>query len=908
MGSTDLGGRGGVNRILVIGWTELRTFFLSPAGWIVPALFYLGSGMVFMQAVFQAGQPATLRAAFGFNAIFILLSAPAIVMGRFCEERRRGTLALLQSSPASTGEIVFGTWLGAMGVLCVLLIPTILQVVLLEMYGRPDLGSVASGFMGLMFIGGAVLASGLVVSALVASQAVAYLVTCLGWILMAVTLEIALPRVVGPQWRGLLAELDPLQRLQDFTVGLVDSSNIVYFAVGTIVLLVMAAVRLRIRRSNGASLAGVMGLLVLLIGVNAVALAPDVRMTFDATKTRAYSLSPRTESLLANLEDSWRVTILLEEERADPAMVRQIDEVLHRFESASSAISVTRLDPTDAQDVIAWEQVLADLRRIDEVEATVWRRAIQDGLGALDSLITFSQVAAGPVRSMQGGNETLKAGSSALAVMASQGRRIVDDVEAAIRVGPDHPLPDWNAAKVILQRVLSQWALECGSIASLLEGRDSTLPAVCRSTGFAAQASRLANRAEELALLPPLPSGNLGVHLLEGEAAVVIGPEGGRIISVDQLLPSAFTETATGAVAFDQRFRGEQLIAAAIRSLADARQPRVVFVHDETGSVLKGGQPDTDVAGVASMLRAGGFVVQEWRPSVDAEKPTWSEGPTAWVVLPPIRGGGTRISPGESALLRATQGLLASPEGVLISLFPSVAPSNGQRDPWAGLVSTLGIDAGTGGTFLRDRSMGELRAAPEQSMELTDFRVDHPVAAALHGQSLLLPLAIPLRITGKDPTVLGEVSPASDLWIASDWRSLVSADARLRRRIPEFDPDTAVTQPVPVLTAVSQPNGSRALVVGSGSWMRTSIADAAARAGGNRVALVHPGNHELMLAGAAWLAGLDDRIARGSLSQEVARLGGITPATRSLWGWILIAGLPLMSLAIGLSTWIRRRY
>ena len=204
--------------------------------------------------------------------------------------------------------------------------------------------------------------------------------------------------------------------------------------------------------------------------------------------------------------------------------------------------------------------------------------------------------------------------------------------------------------------------------------------------------------------------------------------------------------------------------------------------------------------------------------------------------------------------------------------------------------------------------MGELRAAPEQSMELTDFRVDHPVAAALHGQSLLLPLAIPLRITGKDPTVLGEVSPASDLWIASDWRSLVSADARLRRRIPEFDPDTAVTQPVPVLTAVSQPNGSRTLVVGSGSWMRTSIADAAARAGGNRVALVHPGNHELMLAGAAWLAGLDDRIARGSLSQEVARLGGITPATRSLWGWILIAGLPLLSLAIGLSTWIRRRY
>ena len=81
----------------------------------------------------------------------------------------------------------------------------------------------------------------------------------------------------------------------------------------------------------------------------------------------------------------------------------------------------------------------------------------------------------------------------------------------------------------------------------------------------------------------------------------------------------------------------------------------------------------------------------------------------------------------------------------------------------------------------------------------------------------------------------------------------------------------------------------------------------AASAGGDRVSLVHPGNHELMLAGTAWLAGLDDRIARGALSQEVARLASVPAASRTAWGWVLLAGLPAASLLLGFGIWLWRR-
>jgi len=89
--------------------------------------------------------------------------------------------------------------------------------------------------------------------------------------------------------------------------------------------------------------------------------------------------------------------------------------------------------------------------------------------------------------------------------------------------------------------------------------------------------------------------------------------------------------------------------------------------------------------------------------------------------------------------------------------------------------------------------------------------------------------------------------------------------------------------------------------------MRTGVADAAANAGGDRIALLHPGNHELMVAATSWLAGLDDRIARGALSQEVARLRSIGTSERRLWGWVILCVLPVAALSLALVTWIRRR-
>jgi hypothetical protein len=56
-----------VSRTLAIASRELRAYFLSPAGYIIMALFILVTGLAFSLGVLGAGQVASLRSVFGLG-------------------------------------------------------------------------------------------------------------------------------------------------------------------------------------------------------------------------------------------------------------------------------------------------------------------------------------------------------------------------------------------------------------------------------------------------------------------------------------------------------------------------------------------------------------------------------------------------------------------------------------------------------------------------------------------------------------------------------------------------------------------------------------------------------------------------------------------------------------------------
>jgi ABC-2 type transport system permease protein len=867
--------------------------------------------------VFQSGRPASLRFVLEFDAVFMMLAAPAVTMAAISEERRRGTWELLCAGPVPPWTLVSAKFVGAAVIgLLMLLIPTLPQVLLLELYGRPDLGEVLCGFIGVYLLSVAVMSSGLLASSLANGATTAFLMTALSWILIVVVLEMALPPVIPPQWGGVLADIDPVRRLQAFTLGLFDTANVVYF-IGLTGFFLMAATLFAVPRRRRTDLVSIAGVAVLVVSIIAIAGAPFAQVRIDATKSRRYSLSPRTTALLEGLDGDWRIAVLLVEDRADAALLQQVDEVLDRYAAVGDQLVVERIDPTDPNSILAFEGLLEALRIRLADETQSWDAALDQGEDALQNLVLFAQSAAATLRtrSMMVEDEqlrdALRSRAAALALLGAQGGRLVDTVANARVASATHPLADRGIAVSILQQALGQWAEELDATGRMLATLDG-VPGD-ESDGWRAHALELAQAADVLRRLPPSDLDAMGALLAQGEAAVVIGPPGAVVVPAAQLLPSALGE-AIGGIAIDQRFRGDQVLAAAIRSIRDGIEPRVVFVHAESGSILDG-KSKTDVSGPAAMLGASRIEVQEWRPGEGLEPEPWANGPTSWVIVPPLRSGGLKPTPEETALVQAARTLIGRGEGVMVNLNPSLAPRYGQRDPWASLLGDVGIQADTGSVLLRTLPSTDGRGALSTAVNLADFPADHPVAAALHGQDLLLPMAVGLHaindLAGVSVVELGLQTPAEGVWLEPDWRVLTLGPSVPKHRLPTFDPEAAPDGAVPVVVSAEGTDATgtfgRVLAVGSGAWLRTNVADAAVSAGGGRIALANPGNHELLLAGTAWLSGLDDRIAAGPLSQEVARLGAIGSSLRSVWGWVLLFGLPVVLVGAGVVIHIGRR-
>jgi ABC-2 type transport system permease protein len=238
---------------LAISGRELRAFFLSPGGYVVAALFMLANGWFFVRHVFGPGEMATLRPVFAFSMVVFVLVCPALTMKMISEELRLGTIETLFTCPITETQIVLGKFAAALAFLSLLLVPTAVFVAALEIYGRPDYGELLCGYLGVILAASLFLASGMLASALTANQVVAYLITVFFWLLV-ILLTRGLPQsdLLPVAWRdaaaGLLAAIDPDRRMRDFSIGLVDTANVVYFVSATAVLLAAAIQALALRR------------------------------------------------------------------------------------------------------------------------------------------------------------------------------------------------------------------------------------------------------------------------------------------------------------------------------------------------------------------------------------------------------------------------------------------------------------------------------------------------------------------------------------------------------------------------------------------------------------------------------------------------------------------------------------
>lgn len=232
---------------IAIAARELGSYFRSSIGWVVIALYLLLAGVWFSIATLRPGEPATLRAFFAVSQWLLLIVAPAISMKLFADEARSGTIESLRTAPVSDWQVVFGKYLGALGFLLLMLVPTLVYVGLLEAVADPDYGPIAAGYLAVVLVGMLYLAVGLFTSALTENQIVSLLATLFFFVLLELAASQGARFVAPPADRFLFA-FSILLRISDMSKGVIDTAHIAFFSLASLWFIVLTVAVLEFRR------------------------------------------------------------------------------------------------------------------------------------------------------------------------------------------------------------------------------------------------------------------------------------------------------------------------------------------------------------------------------------------------------------------------------------------------------------------------------------------------------------------------------------------------------------------------------------------------------------------------------------------------------------------------------------
>jgi ABC-2 type transport system permease protein len=228
---------------------EMGHYFVSPIAYIFIGLFLFLSAFFFnyflsamIQQSFtmemrgmQFGMPPeidvpgqVMRAFFGLLSTLVLFFTPILTMGVYAEERKRGTMELLMTSPVTETQIVLGKFLASLSLFILMLLPTASYVIFMCLRSdpMPPWRMVFAGYAGVLLLGGSLLALGTFISSLTENQLIAAVLTFAAFLFVWV-LDLGSNASGGVG--AVVQYLSVIRHYDDFTRGVIDTSALIYY-------------------------------------------------------------------------------------------------------------------------------------------------------------------------------------------------------------------------------------------------------------------------------------------------------------------------------------------------------------------------------------------------------------------------------------------------------------------------------------------------------------------------------------------------------------------------------------------------------------------------------------------------------------------------------------------------------
>ncbi|MEL0082664.1 MAG: ABC transporter permease [Gammaproteobacteria bacterium] len=181
---------------------------------------------------------------FGSAGLILMMVLPVITMRCFADQERAQTLTLLTSAPVSLTSIVVGKYLGICAFLGLILVLLLAMPLSLTGATKLDFGLLGAATLGITLLLNSYLAVGLWASSLTQHPAAAAMLS-FGLLLTLWLLESA---SAEPGDTAALAQLSTLTHFQALLSGLVNTADLAYFVILSLLALGLTVLRLHHKR------------------------------------------------------------------------------------------------------------------------------------------------------------------------------------------------------------------------------------------------------------------------------------------------------------------------------------------------------------------------------------------------------------------------------------------------------------------------------------------------------------------------------------------------------------------------------------------------------------------------------------------------------------------------------------
>lgn len=225
---------------------ELRSYLVTPTGYVFLAVFYAVAGFYFFWYN-MVGSTTDFSYLFSALFTFVVFLTPLLTMRSFSEEKRYKTDQLLLTAPVGLASIVLGKFLAALTMFFAAQAVTLVYLVVVSLKGPVEYAVFFGHFIGMLLVGMALCALGMFVSSLTESQVIAAVVSIGAGIFFMFVDSIG-QMSKNTVLATISSGLSFVQRYRDFSMGLLNVADVLFFLSIAALFLFLTARALEKRR------------------------------------------------------------------------------------------------------------------------------------------------------------------------------------------------------------------------------------------------------------------------------------------------------------------------------------------------------------------------------------------------------------------------------------------------------------------------------------------------------------------------------------------------------------------------------------------------------------------------------------------------------------------------------------